>query len=62
MRWQMMIVAGCGLWWAGTAGFGQAVRARPYSAPLTPDPAVGTIQGIQRYGRPRQTDPQQGDT
>ena len=35
--------------------------AQPYSAQLRSDPAVGNVQGIQRYGRPLRTDPDQGE-
>lgn len=34
---------------------------RPYDARLRTDPAVGNVQGVQRYGRPLKTDPDQGD-
>lgn len=34
--------------------------ATPYSAQLKSDPAVGNVQGMQRYGRPLKTDPDQG--
>ena len=43
-----------------TSTFGQAVRPLPYSGQLRTDPAVGNVQGIQRYGRPLRTDPDQG--
>ena len=40
---------------------GQAVYPGvPYSGQLKTDPAVGNVQGIQRYGRPLKTDPDQG--
>ena len=38
----------------------QAVKSVPYSAQLRTDPAVGNIQGIQRYGRSLRTDPDEG--
>lgn len=48
--------------------FAQAVRPGPYSAQPGPysgqlksDPDVGNVQGIQRYGRPLRTDPDQGE-
>ena len=40
---------------------GQQTFAQPYSAALRSDPAVGNVQGIQRYGRPLRTDPDQGE-
>lgn len=40
---------------------GQSIFAQPYDAQLRTDPAVGNIQGIQRYGRPLKTDPDQGE-
>ncbi len=46
---------------ATVAAYGQAVRAAPYNAQLRSDPDVGNIQGIQRYGRPLKTDPDQGE-
>jgi hypothetical protein len=44
----------------------QAIRtppnsALPYSGQLRSDPAVGNLQGIQRYGRPLRTDPDEGE-
>src|SRR3954454_22299753 len=45
---------------ASTA-YGQAVRTQPYNAQLRTDPAVGNVQGIQRYGRPLKTDPDEGE-
>jgi Bacterial type II and III secretion system protein len=39
----------------------QAIRTTPYNAQLRTDPAVGNVQGIQRYGRPLATDPDQGE-
>ena len=39
----------------------QSVRPLPYSAQLRTDPSVGNVQGIQRYGRPLRTDPDQGE-
>lgn len=38
----------------------QSVGARPYDASLRSDPAVGNVQGIQRYGRSLKTDPDEG--
>jgi hypothetical protein len=51
---------------AWQACLAQAVRtapdsAVPYSGQLRSDPAVGNLQGIQRYGRPLRTDPDQGE-
>jgi len=46
---------------SGPAALAQAVRPLPYSAQLRTDPAVGNVQGIQRYGRPLRTDPDQGE-
>src|SRR5579864_8451994 len=43
------------------ASHGQAVRAQPYNGQLRTDPVVGNIQGIQRYGRPLKTDPDEGE-
>src|SRR5262249_8745704 len=39
----------------------QAVRSQPYNAQLRTDPAVGNVQGIQRYGRSLKTDPDEGE-
>jgi hypothetical protein len=39
----------------------QATISQPYDATLRTDPAVGNVQGIQRYGRPLKTDPDQGE-
>ncbi len=39
----------------------QAVKAQPYNGQLRTDPAVGNIQGIQRYGRSLKTDPDEGE-
>jgi hypothetical protein len=41
--------------------YAQATRAQPYNAQLRTDPAVGNIQGIQRYGRSLKTDPDEGE-
>src|SRR5262245_66157820 len=43
------------------AAHAQGVRAQPYNGQLRTDPAVGNVQGIQRYGRPLKTDPDQGE-
>jgi Flp pilus assembly secretin CpaC len=45
-----------------TSAIGQTIRGggNPYSAQLSTDPDAGTVQGIQRYGRPMPTDPVQG--
>lgn len=42
----------------------QAVRGggNPYSSQLMTDPDAGTVQGIQRYGKPPAADPAQGST
>lgn len=61
MRWQSFVAAGCALLSLAGLSFAQAVRALPYSAQLATDPAVGNVQGIQRYGRPLMTDPDQGE-
>jgi hypothetical protein len=39
----------------------QAVKAAPYNSQLRTDPAVGNVQGIQRYGRSLRTDPDEGE-
>jgi Flp pilus assembly secretin CpaC len=44
----------------GTA-HAQAIRGLPYSAQLATDPVVGNVQGVQRYGRPLKTDPDEGE-
>jgi len=41
--------------------FAQGVRPLPYSGQLRTDPSVGNVQGIQRYGRPLKTDPEEGE-
>jgi hypothetical protein len=43
------------------SSYGQAVLAQPFSAQLSTDPGVGNVQGIQRFGRPLKTDPDQGE-
>src|SRR5262245_23686547 len=55
------LVAGALLAALAPVAFGQAVRAVPYNAQLHTDPDVGNVQGIQRYGRPLCTDPDQGE-
>ncbi len=45
----------------GPECYAQATRAQPYNAQLRTDPAVGNIQGIQRYGRSLKTDPDEGE-
>src|SRR5438309_285407 len=51
----------CKHWGSAPAGRAQAVRPLPCGAQLRTDPAVGNIQGIQRYGRPLKTDPDEGE-
>src|SRR5712692_11248215 len=47
---------------SATSSYAQAVRtAQPYNGQLRTDPAVGNVQGIQRYGRPLKTDPDEGE-
>ena len=62
-RWTCLcnVIAALCLSLAPEATSGQSTFAQPYSAALRSDPAVGNIQGIQRYGRPLRTDPDQGE-
>ena len=46
---------------ANVHAMAQSTFGQPYSAQLRTDPAVGNVQGIQRYGRPLRTDPEQGE-
>jgi hypothetical protein len=51
------------IWGLGAiAALAQGVRVPvPYNGQLRSDPDVGNVQGIQRYGRPLRTDPDQGE-
>lgn len=53
----------CAIWvFSQSLVEGQGVRVSvPYDGQLRTDPDVGNVQGIQRYGRPLKTDPDQGD-
>jgi len=46
--------------WCATLSYAQSVRPQAFNAQLRTDPAVGNVQGIQRFGRPLRTDPDQG--
>ena len=50
--------------WFASPTMAQVIRGggNPYSSQLPTDPDAGTVQGIQRYGRPLAVDPAQGNT
>lgn len=58
LKCALLLSLAAGAW---RTSLGQAVLPVPYDAQLRSDPAVGNVQGIQRYGRPLRTDPDQGE-
>ncbi len=61
MRILLSALLALGICLQANFSFAQSPRPVPYSAQLRTDPSVGNVQGIQRYGRPLRTDPDQGE-
>jgi hypothetical protein len=61
--WANRFVLALAAWLAASHSLSaQGVRVPvPYDGQLRTDPDVGNVQGIQRYGRPLKTDPDQGE-
>ena len=66
VRTMTRFLLGLGLWAAWSCLIpnklhAQSIVAQPFSPLLQTDPAVGNIQGVQRYGRQLRTDPDHGE-